>query len=95
MFPHKEIHKQTWADARHGNNIMDVRSLRGIEGDTDHYLVRAKVKTRISSEKYNKTTRNPQWSLNEIENTEKQHEYKEQLEQTLNSEREHNDIEKM
>lgn len=110
MFPHKDIHKQTWVsndhitrnqidhiivDARHGNNIMDVRSLRGIDGDTDHYLVRAKVKTRISSQKYNKTIKNPQWNLDEIENTEKQQKYKEQLEQTLNSEREHNDIEKM
>ncbi|XP_072387477.1 uncharacterized protein [Diabrotica undecimpunctata] len=110
MFPHKDIHKQTWVsndhitrnqidhiiiDARHGNNIIDVRSLRGIDGDTDHYLVRAKVKSRISSHKYNKTTINPQWNMDEMYNTEKQQNYREQLEQILNSEREYTDIEQL
>lgn len=48
MFPHKDIHKQTWVsndhitqnqidhiivDAGHGSNILDVRSLRGIDGE--------------------------------------------------------------
>lgn len=110
MFPHKDIHKQTWVsndhitrnqidhiivDARHSNNIIDVRSLRGIDGDTDHYLVRAKVKSRISSHKYNKTTINPQWNMDEIHSAENQRNYREQLEQTLNSEREDKDIEQL
>ncbi|XP_072380773.1 uncharacterized protein [Diabrotica undecimpunctata] len=110
MFPYKDIHKQTWisndhitrnqidhiiVDARHGNNIIDVRSLRGIDGDTDHYLVRAKAKSRISNHKYNKTTINPQCNMDEIHNTEKQQNYREQLEQILNSEREYNDIEQL
>ncbi|GFV56284.1 uncharacterized protein TNCV_106401 [Trichonephila clavipes] len=61
-FPHKEIHKYTrispdgqthnkidhvLIDRRHRNNIMDVRSYRGANVDTDHILVRSKVRFRM------------------------------------------------
>jgi len=64
MFPHKTIHKHTWVsndhvtrnqinhvvvDARHGSNVLDVSSLRGVDGDTDHFLVKAKLRIRIPS----------------------------------------------
>lgn len=62
MFERCRIHKQTWVsndgvirnqidhvfvDARHGSNVTDVRSSRGIDPDIDHFLVRAKVHIRI------------------------------------------------
>jgi hypothetical protein len=57
FYEHKEIHKYTWS-ARNSQSIIDyfitnekgaklflnVRTCRGHEIDTDHYLVKAKLK---------------------------------------------------
>jgi hypothetical protein len=63
-FPHSDIHKHTWTSPdfvhiirsrldrqkRH-SNILDVRSLRGADFDTDYYLVVAKLREGISVSK--------------------------------------------
>ncbi|KAE9522623.1 hypothetical protein AGLY_016986 [Aphis glycines] len=64
-FPHKNIHKQTWispcgyvrnqidhivVDSRIKSCIRDVRSMRGSSAMSDHFLVRAKINIRISTE---------------------------------------------
>jgi len=63
MFPHRNIHKYTWnstdgkthnhidhvlIDRRWHSSVVDVRSFRGADCDTDHYLVIAKVRERIA-----------------------------------------------
>jgi hypothetical protein len=35
-------------DRRQQSNILDVRSFRGADYDTDHYLVAAKLRERLS-----------------------------------------------
>jgi hypothetical protein len=62
-FPHCNIHKYTWTspdgvthtpidhvliDKRQHSNILDVCSFRFADYDTDHYLVVAKLRDRIS-----------------------------------------------
>jgi hypothetical protein len=62
MFPHRNIHKFTWTspdgkahgqidqiliDRRRHSNILDVRSFRAADCDTDHYLVVAQVRAQL------------------------------------------------
>jgi hypothetical protein len=66
MLPHRKIHKYTWTtpegnthkqidhvliDRRRHSSILDVRSFRGADCDTDHYLVVAKVRERLAVSK--------------------------------------------
>jgi hypothetical protein len=66
MFPHRKIHKYTRTcpegnthnqtdcvliDRRRHSSILDVRSFRGSDCDTDRYLVVAKVRERLAVSK--------------------------------------------
>jgi hypothetical protein len=66
MFPHRNIHKYAWTspdgktqdqidhiliDRRWHSSILDVRSFRRADCDTDHYLVVAKVRERLAVNK--------------------------------------------
>ncbi|XP_050331585.1 uncharacterized protein LOC126760169 [Bactrocera neohumeralis] len=65
-FQHKKIHQATWLspdrkttnqidhvviDGRHVPSVLDVRALRGPNIDSDHYLVAAKIRTRLCAAK--------------------------------------------
>lgn len=109
MFEHKRIHKQTWisndgvtrnqidhvlVNARYGSNIIDVRSLRGVDADSDHLLVRAKVRARISSQKYNNTAQLPKWNIETFKDDIKKREYQGSLTAHLESSSRQEDVEK-
>ena len=70
-FPRKNIYKATWKspdgttcnqidhvliDKRHGSDIFNVRTCRGADIDSDHYLVKVSYRQRLSRLR---TTRNP------------------------------------
>jgi endonuclease/exonuclease/phosphatase family metal-dependent hydrolase len=65
-FPHKNIHKETWIspddgtrnkidhviiDTRHEKDIIDVKTCRGADCDSDHFLVRARLRQTLTSKK--------------------------------------------
>jgi hypothetical protein len=66
MFPHRKIHKYTWTspnwkthnqidhilvDRQSDSNVLDVRSFRAADCDSDHYLVVSKVRERLAMNK--------------------------------------------
>jgi hypothetical protein len=66
MFPHRKIHKHTRTspegnthnqidnvliDTGRHSSILDVRSFRGADCDTDHYLVVANVREKLAVSK--------------------------------------------
>jgi len=51
IFPHRNIRKYTWTSPDALSSVFDVQSFRGAECDTDHYLVFAEVRERLSVSK--------------------------------------------
>ena len=95
-FQHKKIHMGTWkipgtsevnqidhvfVSLRH-SSVIDVRSCRGPNCDSDHYLVRAKVRERIT--KLQKVSRmdRKKWDVEKLKNDSRNQNRKE-YQQTL------------
>lgn len=80
-FLHKSIHKQTWIspghraanqidhviiEAKHFSDVMDVGSYRGANVDSDHYLVVARIRARISTIKEGKRASQKRYSTDRL-----------------------------
>ena len=98
-FQHRRIHKGTWKapgqdicnqidhvliNKRRASMIMDVRTLRGPNCDSDHYLVRTKIRQRISKVKEGTYRRSRKWDVTKLQNPDIKNKYEKNIAQKLN-----------
>lgn len=93
-FPHRQIHKGTWTSpdgktinqidhilisARHFSSISDVRTMRGAASDSDHFLVRARVREKIDSTRVSPEIKTPKYNLEKLKEGKTLMEYQQEI----------------
>ncbi|XP_055632878.1 uncharacterized protein LOC129773303 [Toxorhynchites rutilus septentrionalis] len=81
FFPRKDIHKATWRspdqhttnqidhvliEGRFFSNITNIRSLRGADIDSDHYLVGVHVRSKLSRAYNSRQNRPPRFNIRQL-----------------------------
>jgi len=82
-FPHKDIHKGTWkmpgtnlvnqidhvvVSSKQFSAIMDVKTMRGPNCYTDHYLVHAIIRQRLANIQKDKGIKRKRWNTENLKN---------------------------
>jgi endonuclease/exonuclease/phosphatase family metal-dependent hydrolase len=98
LFPHKDIHKITWRspgahhfsqidhlliDSRHVSHLMNARTHRCANVDSDHYLLVSRIRARISNAKKFYGKKVEKYDYERMTSLEKQAEYKINLKEHL------------
>lgn len=98
MFKHKKIHKGTWkmpgsnivnqidhvlVSKRQATSILDVKSQRGPNCDSDHYLVSVKMKERIALVENRQGEKRKKWDIDQLKNEVNRQNYQEKLNANL------------
>ncbi|XP_058447671.1 craniofacial development protein 2-like [Malaya genurostris] len=105
FFQHRLLHRYTWRspvqtetqidhvliDGRHFSDIIDVRTYRGANIDSDHYLVMVKLRPKLSVVNNVRYRRPPRYNLDRLRDTEVATAYARHLEAVLLAEEELND----
>jgi hypothetical protein len=94
IFRHKNIHKGTWKipgtdkcnqidhiaiDANHVKDMIDVRSFRGPNVDSDHYLVGMKLRQTIPHTHQQVTDRPSKWDVVKLKQDETREKYRHEI----------------
>ncbi|XP_058456481.1 craniofacial development protein 2-like [Malaya genurostris] len=105
FFQHRLLHRYTWRspmqtetqidhvliDGRHFSDIIDVRTYRGANIDSDHYLVMVMLRPKLSVVNNVRYRRPPRYNLDRLRDTEVATAYARHLEAALLAEEELND----
>ncbi|XP_058453484.1 craniofacial development protein 2-like [Malaya genurostris] len=105
FFQHRLLHRYTWRspmqtetqidhvliDGRHFSDIIDVRTYRGANIDSDHYLVMVKLRPKLSVMNNVRYRRPPRYNLDRLRDTEVATAYARHLEAALLAEEGLND----
>jgi hypothetical protein len=98
-FQHRRIHKGTWKalgpdtcnqidhvliNKMRASTITDVRILRGPNCDSDHYLLRTKIRQRISKVEEGTYRRSRKWDVTTLQNPDIKNKYGKNITQKLN-----------
>ena len=98
FFRRKEIHKATWVhtdgvtmhqidhiaiDKRHASSILDVRTMRGAEVGSDHFLVRAKFRAKISHRSLRTPNTSKRHHIEALKQPEMAPQYQQKVEEAL------------
>ncbi|XP_052564527.1 uncharacterized protein LOC120430808 isoform X2 [Culex pipiens pallens] len=97
FFQHTSLYKYTWRspndtetqidhvliDGRHFSDIIDVRTYRGADIDSDHYLVVAKLRQRLSEVNKIRYRRPQRYNLERLKDPEVATQYARELEAAL------------
>jgi len=108
-FEHKDIHKGTWQDPagrtvnqmdhvlsnkRRASIVEDVQTMRGANCDSDHFLIRTKVRHKISCTYHKKQKYKLKWDVHKLENKEKKNGYQEYIAEKLKNTEKKQDVNK-
>jgi len=101
-FQHKNIHKGTWKipgttevnqidhiliSNRHASNIIDVRTARGPNCDSDHFLVKTVLRARLLNIGKSKGNARIQWNIEKLQQPENIKQYQQKLATKLQEEK--------
>jgi hypothetical protein len=98
LFQHKRIHKETWRspdeatsnqidhvmiDSKHATDILDVKSCRGADCDSDHYMFKIKYRQRISTIGKLSAQRNIKYNVGNLKEGTNAKEYRNKVKELL------------
>jgi hypothetical protein len=107
-FPRKYISKVTWklpgandtnqidhilVSKRWATDIKNVRTHRGANSDSDHFLVGARLKQKIALMTRNRIEKRKRWNVDKLDEIDVEHHYQQEIQPKLQRKSPSNDIE--